>query len=105
MSAPLVEAEQDGSIRVDDLPKVVVGGKRLRLAKQRLVPFEASPHIVYRNDRPRALHRIPLCEISGELSRLRDFIQAWPPVQSAMLFREAGAAQDSDTTMRLAGHS
>ena len=31
--APLVETEQDRSIRVDDLPKVVVGRSRLRLAK------------------------------------------------------------------------
>jgi len=33
MSTPLVEAEQDSSIRIDDLPKVVVGGERLRLAE------------------------------------------------------------------------
>ena len=33
VGSPLVETEQDRSIRVDDLPKVVVGRGRLRQAK------------------------------------------------------------------------
>ena len=33
VSTPLVETEQNSSIRVDDLPKVVVGGSGLRQAK------------------------------------------------------------------------
>jgi hypothetical protein len=33
--APLVEAEQDGSIRIQDLTKVVVARRRLGLAKER----------------------------------------------------------------------
>ena len=33
MGTPLVETEQDRSIRVDDLPEVVVGRSRLRQAK------------------------------------------------------------------------
>src|SRR5437588_237385 len=37
---PLVQAEQDRSIGVDDLPEVVVSRSRLRQAKQRLVPLE-----------------------------------------------------------------
>ena len=59
MGTPLVEAEQDSSIRIDDLPKVVMGGERLRLTEQSLVPFEAVRHIAYSDDRPRALHGVP----------------------------------------------
>jgi DNA-directed RNA polymerase subunit N (RpoN/RPB10) len=33
VGTPLVETEQDRSIRVDDLPEVVVGRSRLRQAK------------------------------------------------------------------------
>src|SRR5262249_28371102 len=57
VGAPLVETEQYRSIRVEDLPEVVVGRSRFRLAKQRLVPFEALRHVSHTNDRPRALHR------------------------------------------------
>ena len=56
MRAPLVETEQDGSIRIQDLTKVVMGRKRLRLAKERLVPPKAPGHISHANDRPSALH-------------------------------------------------
>src|SRR5262249_52499556 len=37
--APSVQAEQDRSIRVDDLPKVVMGRSRFRQTKQQLVPL------------------------------------------------------------------
>src|SRR5262249_4204774 len=57
VGTPLVETKQDRSIRVDDLPEVVVGRSRLRQAKQRQVPLEALGHVSYANDRPRALHR------------------------------------------------
>jgi len=33
MGTPLVEAEQDSSIRIDDLPKVIMGGERLLLTE------------------------------------------------------------------------
>src|SRR5262245_31559380 len=56
--APLVEANQDGSIRVEDLAKVVMSRRRLGLAKERLVPFEAARHLFHANDRPCAFHRI-----------------------------------------------
>src|SRR5713226_8615977 len=56
--APLVEAEQDSSIRIEDLTKVVMGGSCLGLAKERLVPFEATRHITYADDRPRSFHNI-----------------------------------------------
>ena len=45
MRAPLVEAEQDGSIRIQDLTKVVMARRRLGLAKERLVPFEAAADV------------------------------------------------------------
>src|SRR5512132_1005411 len=57
VGAPLVETEQYRSIRVEDLPEVVVGRGRLRQAKERLVPFEALGHVSHANDRPGALHR------------------------------------------------
>ncbi len=56
MCAPLVEAEQHGSIRIQDLTKVVVARRRLRLAKERLVPFEARRYVSHPDDRPCALH-------------------------------------------------
>src|SRR5436305_11301327 len=41
-----------------------MGGKRSRLTKQRLVPFEAVRHVAHPYDRPRALHRVPLCGLT-----------------------------------------
>jgi hypothetical protein len=61
VGAPLVEAEQDSSVRIDDLPKVIMGRKGSRLTEQRLVPAEAGRHVAYCYDRPGALHRYPLC--------------------------------------------
>src|SRR5262245_66328260 len=57
VGAPHVETEQYRSIRVEDLPEVVVGRSRLQQAKQRLVPLEALRHVSHANDRPRALPR------------------------------------------------
>jgi hypothetical protein len=56
--APPVEAEQDGSIRIQDLTKVVMARRRLGLAKERLVPFEAARNVAYADDCPCAFHRI-----------------------------------------------
>src|SRR5436189_2681646 len=55
--APLVEAEQDGSIRIQDLTKVVIARRRLGLAEERLVPFEATGNVADADDRPCAFHR------------------------------------------------
>jgi len=56
--APLVEAEQDGSIRIQDLTKVVMVRRPLGLAKELLVPFQAARNVAYADDRPGAFHRI-----------------------------------------------
>jgi hypothetical protein len=56
--APLVEAEQDSSIRIEDLTKVGMARLCLGLAEERLVPFEATRHIAYTDDRPGAFHDI-----------------------------------------------
>jgi hypothetical protein len=56
--APPMKAEQDGSIRVQNLTEVVVGRRCLKLAKERLVPFEADRDIAYADDRPGTFHRI-----------------------------------------------
>jgi len=58
MCAPLVEAKQDGSIRIQDLTKVLVARRRLRLTEERLIPSEARWNIPYADDRPCAFHRI-----------------------------------------------
>ncbi len=58
MRAPLVEAEQDGSIRIEDLTKVVMAWTRLGLTEERLVPFEAARDVAHADDRPCAFHRI-----------------------------------------------
>jgi hypothetical protein len=55
--APLVEAEQDGSIRIQDLTKVVMARRPLGLAEERLVPFEATANVADADDRPCAFHR------------------------------------------------
>src|SRR5512145_2631460 len=60
--APSVEAAQYGSICVEDLTEVIVCWRRLRLAEQRLVPFEAARNVIYADDRPCAFHRIRTLE-------------------------------------------
>src|SRR5687767_11798235 len=56
--APLVQAEQDGSVGVHDLTKVVMGWRLLRMAEERLIPFEAGRHVAYANDCPCTFHRM-----------------------------------------------
>src|SRR6185503_18674472 len=69
MSTPLVEAEQDRSIRVEDLTEVVMGRSRLRQPKQRLVPPKAASHISNTNDRPRTPHDISPVELTVGLQQ------------------------------------
>ena len=57
MCAPLVETEQHGSIRIQDLTPVVMGRRRLGLAEERLVPFEATGNVADADDCPGAFHR------------------------------------------------
>jgi len=54
--APLVEAEQDGSIQIENLPPIRMGRLCLRLAEERLIPLETGSHITYADDCPRAFH-------------------------------------------------
>src|SRR5580704_8205654 len=65
VGAPLMEAEQDSSIRIEDLAEVVMGRKGSSLTEQRLVPFDAARHVAHPYDRPRALHWAPLRPDSG----------------------------------------
>ena len=79
MRAPLVEAEQDGSICIQDLTKVVVARRRVGLAEQRLVPFEAAGNIAYTDDRPCAFHRISAVGLASAITRVRRRASgAWP---------------------------
>src|ERR1700684_881016 len=52
-----METQQDSSIRIADLTKVVMAGSRSGLPKQQLVPFEAGWNVPDADDRPCALHR------------------------------------------------
>jgi len=77
--APLVEAEQDGSIRIQDLTKVVMARRRLGLAEERLVPLEAAGHVAYADDRPCAFHRISAVGLTSAITRVRVRASgAWP---------------------------
>ena len=58
MRTPLVEAEQYGSIRIQDPTKVVMRRSRLGLTEERLVPFEAAGNVSDPDDRPCAFHRV-----------------------------------------------
>jgi len=62
--APPVEAEQHGSIRIQDLAKVVMARRRLGLTEKRLVPFEAAGNVPDADDRPRAFHSISAVGLS-----------------------------------------
>src|SRR2546430_3386170 len=52
MGAPPMEAQQDCSIHILDLTKVVMARRRRGLTKERLVPSEAGRDVAYTNDRP-----------------------------------------------------
>ena len=54
MRAPLVKAEQNGSIGIQQLAKVVVPRRGLRLAEERLIPSEAARDVADADDRPGA---------------------------------------------------
>jgi hypothetical protein len=56
MGAPLVEAQQDSSVRVADLPPIVMSRSGFRSAKERLVPLETAWDVFDANDCPCALH-------------------------------------------------
>jgi hypothetical protein len=56
MRCPLVKAEQDGSLSIQDLAKVIMFWLRLGLAEKRLVPSEAGGNVPYADDRPNAFH-------------------------------------------------
>ncbi len=71
MRAPLVKAKQDSSIRIQDLTKVVMAWRRLRLAEERLVPFEAAGNIAYTDDRPCVFHRICGVCLASAITRVR----------------------------------
>ena len=63
--APLVEAEQHRSIRIQYLTKVVMARRRLGLAEKRLVPFETTWHVSYADDRPGTFHRISAVNLTN----------------------------------------
>jgi hypothetical protein len=62
VGAPCAETEQNGSIRIEDLAKVITFREGSRLTEKRLVPFKAARHVAYPYDRRRAL----LCTLLRE---------------------------------------
>ena len=57
VGSPLVQAEQDRSIGVQDGPEVIMRGFRFRLTEQRLIPLAAASNVSHTDDCPRAFHR------------------------------------------------
>ena len=53
---PLVEAEQHGSIRIEDLSPVIMAWSSLGLTEKRLIPLEATGNIAHADDRPCSFH-------------------------------------------------
>ena len=58
--ASLVEAEQDGSIGIQDLTEVGMTRRRFGLAEKRLIPLEAVRYVVYADDSPCAFRHFLL---------------------------------------------
>jgi len=56
MRAPLVKAEQHGTVRVADLTPVIMTRSRFGLPKERLIPFEAPRNVRDADDCPGELH-------------------------------------------------
>src|ERR1700722_5603538 len=76
VSAPLMETQQHGSIRITDLTKVVMARSRFGLPKERLVPTEADRNVSNADDRPYALHRVsPVALIDYEQTRRDSLIR------------------------------
>jgi hypothetical protein len=51
-----MEAQQDGSIRVQNPTKFVMSWTRLGLTEERLIPFKAMVNVADADDRPGAFH-------------------------------------------------
>jgi hypothetical protein len=111
--APPVEAEQNRSIGIEDLPKVIMGRKGSRLTEQRLVPLQAARHVAYPKNRPRALHCFLcegflcadfLCELILNEQKEKRSPSSGPPIQSpsADRFRDEGHLVSPKTENRLA---
>ena len=56
MRAPLVQAEQNRAVVIQQLAPMIMGRSRLGLAEEALIPREAGGYISYANDGPGALH-------------------------------------------------
>jgi hypothetical protein len=59
VSAPFMQAKQDRSIRIEDLPKVVVGRLSGWQAEERLIPGEAAMDVRDADDCPCPPHDNP----------------------------------------------
>src|SRR5688572_1704783 len=76
MLAPLMEAEQDRPIRIENLAEVRVARWHQGLAEQRLVPSDTTRHVSDADDRPNAFH-------AGNLTRTPRSAPACPARLSA----------------------
>jgi hypothetical protein len=91
--APLVEAEQDGSIRIQDLTKVVMARSRLGLAKKRLVPLEATRDVADANNRPCTFHGMSAAGLTPAHEPRAAFIDPFDPKRDAAGRSSAEAAR------------
>ena len=67
-----MQADQEGSIRVQDLAKVVMSRRCLELAKESLVPLQAARYVSYANDRACAFHRVSVVGLRKSLPQTPD---------------------------------
>src|SRR5262245_43026635 len=74
--APLVDAEQDRAVRIQDLTEVVMARSRFVLAEQRLVPLEARRDVAYADDRPDPFHGSS--PPNGRMLRRTGGVGPWP---------------------------
>src|SRR5262245_53601794 len=83
-----MEAEQHCPIRIEDLPKVVVGGTRLGLAEKRLVPLEAGWNVADADDRPCAFHCVSSSQSGGKVElpgHAKTIVQPSKPTAEAVV--------------------
>src|SRR4026208_322944 len=91
MIAPPVKTKQDRTVRVEELPEIVMSRCRFGLTEERLIPIEAARHISDSNDCPRALHRI----LRGNFSSATSFANwiAWPRTRAQGLHESVRTRQ------------
>ena len=96
--SPPMEAEQDGTVRVHKLTKVIVRRRRLDLAEERLVPANTARYVTYADDFLSAFHRIPVLEERWPLLRTDPYAPRHFEVPGSYVTMGPSAARSAATT-------